>query len=102
MTTKFSNKYFITYSITWGVVGFARGMEQTSSDYFSPFSYRVSLDNKKKNLLIDRILYSTFKAGMFANPIFQPMIMYNQIKKLEINYRGLNPEDYESNDPLFD
>ena len=83
----FTKKYLLSLAgICWAGVGFNRGIEEYD------YKHKYNEYYKKKYLHTDRFCSGFFVSILYVNPAFLPFIIYKEIYRLEVNYRGLEDE----------
>ena len=75
----------------WGILGFNRGIDEYD------YKHKYNEYYKKKYFYTDRIFNGFFGSIVYINPAFVPLIIYKEIYRLEVNYRGLEDEKNNEN-----
>jgi hypothetical protein len=75
--------------ISWGVLGFSRGLNVYDYQYKK---YDNGYDKKMNYFYTTKITYGFFGLFLYINPIFIAIILQKEIYRFEVNIRGLENE----------
>ena len=70
----------------WGTVGFNRGVNEYD------YKHKYNDYYKKKYFYTDRMFSGFLGFFVYINPFLAPYIIYKELYRLEVNYRGLDDE----------
>jgi hypothetical protein len=86
---KYQKHIFITLAMSWGALGFKRGLN--SYDYKHK-KYSTILVNNSTYLYTFRIMDGIMGTLIYLMPVFLPITVTKEIFRLEVNLRNLEQE----------
>jgi hypothetical protein len=75
--------------ISWGVLGFSRGLNLYDYRYKK---YDIDYDKKTNYFYTTKITYGFLGLFLYINPFCIPIIVIKEIYRFEVNIRGLENE----------
>jgi hypothetical protein len=79
-------------SITWGILGFSRGLQCYDYRYKKDIDYNKLYYKKTNYFYTTKIGFGFYGLFMYLNPLFIPFIITKEIYRVEVDIRGLEDE----------